>query len=208
MRALYIAGPMSGLADFGYAAFKDAAARARAKWPGVLVFSPPELNEKDFGGRTDLPHCTYMLHDLPRVLESDYVMLLPGWRESTGARLEALVAVATGKKFVDGLTLEPIEAPTMGSVVLEPPGSPQNILDEAKAIVHGDRQKDYGTPRQNFARIAAIWSAVLGQEVTPTQVGLCMVGLKIARLANGYKRDSVVDIAGYGATIEMIEEGP
>ena len=71
------------------------------------------------------------------------------------------------------------------------------ILTEADALVNGDRQADYGTPQENFARIAKIWSVILGHPVRPDQVALCMAGLKLARLANGPHRDSFVDGCGY-----------
>jgi hypothetical protein len=58
----------------------------------------------------------------------------------------------------------------------------------------------------NFERIAAIWSVVLGIKVTPEQVGLCMVGVKLAREAHMPKRDNLVDGAGYFGTVQMVIE--
>ena len=47
---------------------------------------------------------------------------------------------------------------------------------------------------------APIWSVVLGRCVTPEQVVACMIGLKLARLAEDMsKDDSWVDIIGYAA---------
>ena len=40
----------------------------------------------------------------------------------------------------------------------------------------------YGPPRSSFAAIAARWSLVLGIDVTPAQVALCLIDLKLARL--------------------------
>jgi hypothetical protein len=71
------------------------------------------------------------------------------------------------------------------------------ILHEADGLINGDRQKDYGTPRANFARVARIWSVILGVDVTAHEVALCMAGLKLARLANGPHRDSYLDGVGY-----------
>jgi len=73
------------------------------------------------------------------------------------------------------------------------------ILTEADALIHGDRQKTYGPPEENFARIAAGWQVILGAPVTPDQVALCMAWLKIARLSEGPHRDSYVDGAAYVA---------
>jgi hypothetical protein len=81
-----------------------------------------------------------------------------------------------------------------------------NILQEADRITSGDRRKEYGSAKQSFGTIARLWSTVLGFQVTPMQVALCMIQLKVARQMNGHKRDSLVDIAGYARTAEMLEE--
>jgi hypothetical protein len=82
-----------------------------------------------------------------------------------------------------------------------------NILQEAEAAVYGDRQADYGTVNENFGTIAKLWSVVLKTEVTPDQVALCMVQVKIARQMFKPKRDNLVDGAGYFATLEKLEKG-
>lgn len=71
------------------------------------------------------------------------------------------------------------------------------ILSEADALINGDRQAQYGPPEANFERIAVGWRVILGCDVRPDQVALCMAWLKMARLANGPHRDSYVDGAGY-----------
>lgn len=81
-----------------------------------------------------------------------------------------------------------------------------NILEEANSLVHGDRQAAYGHPLDDFARTAKMWSAILGYEVTAEQVGLCMCAVKISRQVNRPKRDNLVDLAGYAATVEMVLE--
>ncbi len=87
-----------------------------------------------------------------------------------------------------------------------------SILSEADELINGERQNDYGPPKECFERIAAIWSAVLGIEITPDQVVLCMIGLKVARGAAktrmGVKptRDTYKDIAGYAGLPEKMAE--
>lgn len=72
------------------------------------------------------------------------------------------------------------------------------ILDEAKRLINNDRAKDYGTPRVNHERIAALWSPILGIQVTPSQVALCMTQVKISRLVQSPDHlDSFVDGAAY-----------
>ena len=75
-----------------------------------------------------------------------------------------------------------------------------DILTEADRLTMGDRNKAHGTPAENHARIAAIWSAILGIEVTATQAALCMAGMKLARMAyQPTHLDSAIDGAAYFA---------
>ena len=77
----------------------------------------------------------------------------------------------------------------------------ESILAEAYALVYGERGEIYGHPRENFQRTADLWRAVLGIEVTPAQVALCMVLVKVARLVETPDhRDGWVDLAGYAET--------
>lgn len=87
----------------------------------------------------------------------------------------------------------------------------ESILEEAQRIIHGQRNKDYGHPRENFAAIAALWNAYIMHKDEPVlllqDVANMMILLKVARLNNGvYHRDSVTDIAGYAGTIERLQE--
>lgn len=72
-------------------------------------------------------------------------------------------------------------------------------LNEASRIITGERDAQYGGPEDNFTRIAKIWSAILGIDITTEDVAMCMVGLKVARYASksGFQPDTWVDIAGY-----------
>jgi hypothetical protein len=81
-----------------------------------------------------------------------------------------------------------------------------NILEEANKLVHGDRGVDYGHPLDDFARTAAMWSAILGVRVSAAQVGLCMCAVKISRQCNKPKADNLIDLAGYAETVNMVIE--
>lgn len=80
-----------------------------------------------------------------------------------------------------------------------------SFLEEAYSLVNGDRQAQYGSPLESFERTARLWSEVLGIEVTPEQVALCLVQLKMSREIANPKRDNLVDIAGYVEVVSMIE---
>ena len=74
------------------------------------------------------------------------------------------------------------------------------ILEQAKTCVCGDREQDYGSPEQNFGRIAGFWTLYLGYEVTATGVAAMLALLKVARIASGHaKDDNWIDLAGYAA---------
>ena len=81
-----------------------------------------------------------------------------------------------------------------------------SILEEADKLVTTDRQNDYGHPAEDFARAAALWSAIIGKQITPRQIALCMIAIKISRECHRHKRDNLVDIAGYAKTLQMLED--
>jgi hypothetical protein len=95
--------------------------------------------------------------------------------------------------------------------------APKSILDEAKDIIWGDREKTYGEPDVNLKRIATLWNAFLvsrykhgytGEpyEITSEDVCWMMVLLKASRQMNAPKRDNLVDAAGYIGLIERIQK--
>ena len=81
-----------------------------------------------------------------------------------------------------------------------------HIADEAKRIVMGARRANYGTPENNFERIARFWTAYMqntGRDVTITaaDVSPLMRLMKEARLCETPDHlDSHVDLVGYTLT--------
>jgi len=98
------------------------------------------------------------------------------------------------------------DVPTPRPATAPPADVKASIADEAKRIVSGARRAAYGTPEDNFARIAHYWNAYAlckGWSVTFTaaDVSPMMRGMKEARLAETPDhRDSFVDIVGYALT--------
>lgn len=92
----------------------------------------------------------------------------------------------------------------------KPNHEPISVLDEAKACVCGPRRRDYGTPDENFGRIADLWNVhlkdKLAKPMTPGDVAMMMILLKVARQANSPKRDNLVDIAGYAQCASELKE--
>jgi flagellar biosynthesis regulator FlaF len=87
----------------------------------------------------------------------------------------------------------------------------KNILYEAYDLVHNARSETYDHPLDNFGRTAKIWQVILediikpGSVLTPEMVGLCQIGVKLAREVHLQKRDNLVDIAGYAEAIEWLK---
>lgn len=76
----------------------------------------------------------------------------------------------------------------------------RDILNEAADLVDGDRNAQYGDPRQDFQRTAEMWGAYLGVPVAPHDVAALMCLLKVSRIRwSPAKRDSWADLAGYAA---------
>jgi hypothetical protein len=78
------------------------------------------------------------------------------------------------------------------------------LLQHAVGVIE-HREQAYGPAESNFAAIAARWSLVLGVPVTPAQVALCLIDLKLARLTRDPSHlDSIVDVAGYAACLREV----
>ena len=80
----------------------------------------------------------------------------------------------------------------------------RQILEHTAEILDA-RRAAYGPPDAIMAAIAARWSLTLGHPVTPVQVTLCMIDLKLARLVHDPSyRDGVVDVIGYAALLPEV----
>lgn len=92
----------------------------------------------------------------------------------------------------------PTDTPTETDTPTDTPTTRAEILDAAKKIVTGDREKQYGKPEDNFAVIAEFWTTYIGHPISSEDVAIMMALLKIARIRSGnYKADSFIDGVGY-----------
>jgi hypothetical protein len=84
------------------------------------------------------------------------------------------------------------------------------VLREANNVINGVRLKEYGSPENNFATIAAMWNNYrLGcmqdrLSFNDVDVAMMMILLKVARTNDVPIRDSLVDIAGYAALAQRL----
>lgn len=88
---IYIAGPMTGLPEFNYPAFRAAEVELKGRGHGTL--NPVDAEKYN---RTGAPQTWdwYMRHALGMVIRADALCLLPGWHNSKGAQVEVTVAEA------------------------------------------------------------------------------------------------------------------
>lgn len=87
---IYLSGPMTGLPDFNRPAFIEAAKLLRSV--GFIVWNPAESQESLSGA----PWSVCMRACVAGLLESDWLVQLPGWKDSKGANLEYQIAVHLG----------------------------------------------------------------------------------------------------------------
>ena len=87
MSRIYLAGPMSGIADLNYPAFHAETARLRAL--GHHVENPAENPECDTWEG-------YMRMAIAQLVTCDALALLPGWQNSRGAVIERGLARELG----------------------------------------------------------------------------------------------------------------
>ncbi len=80
----------------------------------------------------------------------------------------------------------------------------ETLLHSAAKII-AERGRAYGDAAVSMDRVAQRWSVTLGHPVTPAEVMLCMIDLKLARLAHDpTHRDSLVDVIGYSALLSEV----
>ncbi len=109
---VYLAGPMSGIPQFNFPAFKTAAYTLRRQ--GHEVFSPAENDQLEYGldfGKNNATgdvavEKTFSLRqaladDTQYIcMVADAIYMLPGWENSRGAQAEWALARALGHKII------------------------------------------------------------------------------------------------------------
>jgi len=84
----------------------------------------------------------------------------------------------------------------------------QSILVEAQHLIYGDRHKAYGPAGESFARTGKIMGVLLhlDRDLTASEVAMFFIVHKLNRESYNAKRDNRVDICGYTALMDDIEE--
>lgn len=111
MNKLYLSGPMTGIENYNHELFNRVAQEFRLV--GFEVCSPSEFFD---GDRTRERH-EYMREAVKYLLEADTVVILPGWENSKGARLEIMIAQELGLNMVE--YVEPDEREFIQGEIME-----------------------------------------------------------------------------------------
>jgi hypothetical protein len=151
--SFYLAGPMSGIPEHNFPAFRAAAADLRDQ--GYRVISPVELDEEDGFDGGEVPSgssrwAEFLARDV-KIVASENVealVLLPGWEKSRGAALEIHVARELGKKILSYPTLDPLPE-------RHPSSARFHAILASHGGLHDRKQADYGRGDDPFANVRA-----------------------------------------------------
>ena len=93
MTLIYLSGPMTGIPDLNFPAFREAAQRLRDA--GYTVISPAEVNPDH-----SMPWEQCLRADIKALCDCNVIALMPGWENSKGAHLELHVAHRLGLRVM------------------------------------------------------------------------------------------------------------
>lgn len=196
----YIAGPMSGKDGFNFEAFNKCESWLDCNTK-YTIFNPAKEGDLDRDGNPTKQRHEYLRRAFKELSQCDVIVLLDGWKDSSGARAELRAAVEIG------LTIREFRPDIEGIPRVD---NPETVLREAESLIRGVRNSDYGHPAEDFAKTAKMWSGLfhdkLSEDLEAKDVALAMCCVKMSREMNKPKRDNIVDLAGYAGTIEMIKE--
>lgn len=96
----YVCGGMRGYPDLNYPLFNEVADLMIKQ--GLLPYNPAAYDGGISLGESEITFAFCMLRDLNAIINlCDGIALLPGWRKSLGANIEAFTAFACGKRIVE-----------------------------------------------------------------------------------------------------------
>jgi phenylalanyl-tRNA synthetase beta subunit len=80
------------------------------------------------------------------------------------------------------------------------------MIDDVKSIIK-ERGNDYGSSKDSFSKIAAMWSAYTGCNISSTDVAYMMAMLKMSREKSSPKFDNRLDAAAYCILADEVSHG-
>lgn len=83
---------------------------------------------------------------------------------------------------------------------------PGEAARQAVELVEGERHDEYGDAGLEFKRVSRMFAELTGITISPLNVALFMVCLKLVRESNNNKLDNIVDAIGYLSLMAQIKE--
>lgn len=94
-----------------------------------------------------------------------------------------------------------LNRPAVDFVTEENENAGEDILEEALRLTTGEKIDQYSHPTMDFARTAAMWTALFGREFKKHEVAMAIACVKLSRMTwSPEKRDHWTDLAGYSRT--------
>lgn len=111
-----------------------------------------------------------------------------------GVNFEANISSMTASEFTFSKVKEMFE-----HVECEHVEKPNSVLEHASKIMNGDEEKErqYGPYADSISHTAEIASAMLHKKLTPIEVNVVLIALKLSRITHGKKKDNFVDACAY-----------
>lgn len=208
----YLGGPMSGIAEHNFPAFRVAAEDLREQ--GYDVISPVEMDEAaGFDSATAEPvrpgtaeWASFLARDIEIVARPPVagVVVLEGWQDSRGALLEVHVARELGKPVLAYPGLRPI-------LKRHPSSERFHEVLRSLAALHDRKSLDYGRDDDPFANVRASseWGVPewVGAMVRATdKVRRLQTFARRGSLANESAKDAFLDLAVYAVIALVLYE--
>jgi len=103
MKTVYLAGPMTGVPEFNFPAFDQAAGVLEGL--GYKVSNPAQM-DRDVGFDPSSTQVSNeflrdaLRRDLAAICDADTIAMLPGWEKSGGAKIEWMLAAHLGLEII------------------------------------------------------------------------------------------------------------
>lgn len=81
-----------------------------------------------------------------------------------------------------------------------------DVARKAAELVEGDRDEAYGDALKEFGRISAVFEELTGHCITPEDMALLFICMKLVRDSFRAKEDNMVDVCGYASIRACIRE--
>ena len=84
-----------------------------------------------------------------------------------------------------------------------------NILDKANKIINErseEKERMYGPFNEGMERAAMIASGATGKTITPQDMYMCLVALKLSRQSYNHKEDNLLDAVAYLGSLNNYNE--